>query len=99
MPRDSGVPASTGIASFGLGATHELTIEGRRADQGWIARKINLKKFPILAEGIYLAVNHSERTITTETPSEYDLAPRIQAHIAMIQRAIELSFLQPQERK
>jgi protein MpaA len=76
-----------------------LTIEGRRADQGWIARKINLKKFPLLAEGIYLAVNHSERTITTETPSEYDLAPRIQAHIAMIQRAIELSFLQPHERR
>jgi len=73
------------------------TIEGRRADQGWIARKINLKKFPMVAEAIHLAINHSERTITAETPSEYDLGPRIQAHIAMIQRAIELSFLRPQE--
>jgi protein MpaA len=69
------------------------TIEGRRADQGWIARKINLKKFPMVAEAIYLALHHSERTITAETPSEYDLAPRIQAQIAMIQRAIELSFV------
>ena len=69
------------------------TIEGRRAEQGWIARKINLKKFPFIAEAIYLACNHSERTITAETPSEYDLGPRIQAHIAMIQRAIELSFV------
>jgi hypothetical protein len=69
------------------------TIEGRRAKQGWIARKINLKKFPEIAEAIYLACNHSERTITAETPSEYDLGPRIQAHIAMIQRAIELSFV------
>jgi protein MpaA len=69
------------------------TIEGRRAAQGWIARKINLKKFPLLAESIYLACNHSERTITAETPSEYDLGPRIEAQIAMIQRAIELSFV------
>ena len=69
------------------------TIEGRRAEQGWIARKINLKKFPFIAEAIYLAFNHSERTITAETPSEYELGPRIQAHIAMIQRAIELSFV------
>jgi protein MpaA len=68
-------------------------IEGRRADQGWIARKIDLKKFPMVAEAIYLALNHSERTITAETPSEYDLGPRIQAQIAMIQRAIELSFI------
>ena len=51
----------------------------------------------MLAEGIYLAFNHSDRTITTETPSEYDLGPRIQAHIAMIQRAIELSFLKQQK--
>jgi protein MpaA len=68
-------------------------IEGRRADQGWIARKINLKKFPLVAEAIYLALNHSDRTITAETPSEFDLVPRIQAHIAMIQRAIELSYV------
>ena len=92
-------PELLAAAGYYVPIDARLTIEGRRADQGWIARKINLKKFPILAEGIYLAVNHSERTITTETPSEYDLAPRIQAHIAMIQRAIELSFLQPQERK
>jgi murein peptide amidase A len=69
------------------------TIEGRRAEQGWIARKINVKKFPFIAEAIYLSLDHSERTVTTETPSEYDLGPRVQAHVAMIQRAIELSFI------
>lgn len=68
-------------------------IEGRRAEQGWIARKLNLKKFPIVAEGIYVALHHGERTITAETPSEYDLGKRIEAQIAMIQRAIELSFV------
>jgi protein MpaA len=56
-----------------------------------IARRINFTKFPFLTEGMYLALHHSERTITTETPSEYDLDQRIQAQIAMVQRAIELS--------
>ena len=70
-----------------------VTIEGRRADQGWIARRVNLKKFPIRAEALYVAANHSERTITAETPSEYDLCARVQAHVAMIQRGIELSFI------
>ena len=68
-------------------------IEGRRAQQGWIARRVNLKKFPEVAEAIYLALHHSERTITAETPSEYDLGKRIEAQIAMIKRAIELSFV------
>ena len=56
-----------------------------------IARRINFTKFPFLTEGMYLALHHSERTITTETPSEHDLDQRIQAQIAMVQRAIELS--------
>jgi hypothetical protein len=80
-------------AGYHIPIDSRVTIEGRRADQGWIARRINLKKFPEVSEGIYLAANYSERTITTETPSEYDLGPRIQAHVAMIQRAIELSFV------
>jgi len=57
-----------------------------------IARRINFTKFRILTEGMYLALHHSERTITTETPSEYDLGKRIQAQIAMVQRAVELSM-------
>jgi murein peptide amidase A len=80
-------------AGFYVPIDPRATIEGRRADQGWIARKVNLKKFPVIAEAIYLAANHSERTITTETPSEYDLSARVQAHVAMIQRAMELSFV------
>jgi hypothetical protein len=80
-------------AGFYVPIDPRATIEGRRADQGWIARKVNLKNFPVIAEAIYLAANHSDRTITTETPSEFDLSARVQAHIAMIQRAAELSFV------
>jgi len=68
-------------------------IEGRRAKQGWITRRVDRKKFPEAAEAIYVALHHSERTITAETPSEYDLGKRIEAQIAMIKRAIELSFV------
>jgi murein peptide amidase A len=80
-------------AGFYVPIDPRVTIEGRRANQGWIARKVNLKKFPFVAEAIYLAANHSDRTITAETPSEYDLSARVQAQVAMIQRAIELSFV------
>ena len=66
-------------------------IEGRRAAQGWIARRINAKKFPFLPEAIFLSLQKNERVVTVETPSEYELGPRVQAQIAMIQRAIELS--------
>lgn len=69
-------------------------VEARRTELVWmIARRIKFKKFPVLAEGMYLSLYHSERTITLETPSEYLLGQRIQAQIAMIQRAIELSFI------
>jgi hypothetical protein len=68
-------------------------LEARGFDVLWmIARRINFTKFRILTEGMYLALHHSDRTITTETPSEYDLVQRIQAQIAMVQRAIELSM-------
>jgi murein peptide amidase A len=80
-------------AGFYVPIDARVTIEGRRADQGWIARRLNFKKFPVLAEALYLGANHSERTITTETPSEYNLCARVHANVAMIQRAIELSFV------
>jgi len=68
-------------------------LEARSFDVLWmIARRINFTKFRILTEGMYLALHHSERTITTETPSEYDLGRRIQAQIAMVQRAVEVSM-------
>src|SRR6516165_2081212 len=71
----------------------QLMVEVRRDELGGIARRLNRKKFPFLAGAIYVSFNHSDRTMTAETPSEYDLSKRIEAHIAMIQRAIELSFV------
>jgi protein MpaA len=81
-------------AGFYVPVDLRRTIEGRRAKQGWIARRAS--KLPVavgMPESVYLSKTHSERNITLETPSEYDLGLRIQAQIAAIQRAIELSFI------
>jgi hypothetical protein len=81
-------------AGFYVPVDLRRTIEGRRAKQGWIARRAS--KLPVIVgmpESLYLSKTHSERNITLETPSEYDLGLRIQAQIAAIQRAIELSFI------
>jgi len=76
-----------------LGTIDKRRMLGARGfDVLWmIARRTNFTNFWVLTEGMYLALRHSERTITTETPSEYDLGQRIRAQVAMVQRAIELS--------
>jgi murein peptide amidase A len=65
-------------------------IEGRKALQGSIKRRIRHKQFPVMPEAAYLAFNHSDHTITFETPSEYELGARVQAQAAAIQRAVEI---------
>jgi murein peptide amidase A len=65
-------------------------IEGRKALQGSIKRRIRYKQFPVMPEAAYLAFNHSPHTITFETPSEYELGARVQAQAAAIQRAVEI---------
>jgi hypothetical protein len=42
---------------------------------------------------MYLSRYHTERSITSETPSEYAMEVRIQANVAILQRAIELSLM------
>ena len=65
-------------------------IEGRKAWQGSIKRRIRHKQFPVMPEAAYLAFNHSPHTITFETPSEYELGARVEAQTAAIQRAVEI---------
>jgi murein peptide amidase A len=65
-------------------------IEGRKALQGSIKRRIRHKQFPVMPEAAYLAFNHGPHTITFETPSEYELGARVQAQAAAIQRAVEI---------
>jgi murein peptide amidase A len=88
-------PELLSAAGFYVPIDSRRTIEGRRAKEGLIGRR-KFPKFKELPEALYLAQTKSERIITLETPSEYDLGARVQAQIAAIQRAIEL--VQVQER-
>jgi murein peptide amidase A len=79
-------------------AENHISIDRRRAiearcwDLIWmIAGRI--KNFPALAEAMYLSRYHTERSITLETPPEYGICARIQANVAILQRAIELSLM------
>ncbi len=65
------------------------SIEGRRSSQGLVRRKINLKKFPLVPEAIYLHLHHSQRTFTIETPSEFDIASRVRAQMAVINECVK----------
>jgi murein peptide amidase A len=83
-------PELLAAAGYHLPVDLRPKIEGRRARSGSIARRIKKHQFPFLPEAGLLGFYHSDRTITLETPSEYDLGLRAQAHAAAIQRGIEL---------
>ena len=67
-----------------------ILIDGRRASAGIVRRKVTLKKFAEigLPEAVWLHLNHSTRTFTIETPSEFSLDRRVQAHIAIIDECV-----------
>lgn len=63
-------------------------IDRRRSSAGLVRRKIDLRKFPMLPEAVYLHAHHSERTFTIETPSEFALEQRVQAQKRVIDECI-----------
>jgi|ERR1700730_2127466 protein MpaA len=79
-------------------AEHYISINRRRASKAccwdliWMIFR-QIKDVPALAEGMYLSRYHTERSITSETPSEYGIGVRIRANVAILQRAIELSLM------
>ena len=84
-------PELIAAAGYYLPVDLRFRIEGRRARQGVIARRPRLlQQLPFMPEAGVLVRHHGARAITFETPSEYDLAARVQAHAAVIHRAIEL---------
>lgn len=64
-------------------------IDGRLTRQGVIRRRaIPTKMMVTMPESIYLYLHHSGRCYTVETPSEYSLHDRMQAHAAFINAAV-----------
>ena len=72
------------------------TIEGRRADRGVIAPAVDSKKFRAffrkmgMAEAPWLFLTgRAARSYTVETPSEFDLSVRAEAHRAFLAAALK----------
>jgi hypothetical protein len=62
-------------------------IERRRARGGLIRRKVDPGRFRKMGfpEAVYLHLNHAERSLTFETPSEFAIERRVRAHVAVIE--------------
>ncbi len=67
------------------------TIEGRPARGGIVRRKITPDLMPDWPEAFALHFSYARRTFTIETPSEFDIAARVAAQVAVIDRAVELA--------
>ncbi len=68
------------------------SIEGRRATvAGLVRRSIRADTMPQYPEAFILHFQHAARTFTIETPSEYHIDSRVDAHVAVIQRIIDLA--------
>jgi hypothetical protein len=67
-------------------------IDGRIAAKGLVRRKIDHRRFRKIGfpEAIWLHMEHSERTFTIESPSEFALDQRIRAQMAVIDAAVKL---------
>ena len=67
-----------------------LRIDGRKAVNGIHRRRIDRRRFERIGhpEAIWLHWEHSARTFTVETPSEFALERRVAAHVAMIDEIV-----------
>ena len=75
------------------------TIDRRRARAGLVRRQFKPHRFPAMPESIYLHRQHSYRTFTTETPSEFALETRVAAHLAVIEECVRLAKTSPRHGK
>ncbi|MEP6667732.1 MAG: succinylglutamate desuccinylase/aspartoacylase family protein [Chthoniobacter sp.] len=67
-----------------------IWIDGRKTAKGIHRRRIDKKRFEQIGypEAVWLHFEHSERTFTVETPSEFALERRVAAHIAVIEEVV-----------
>lgn len=63
-------------------------IEGRTFRDGVFLRRIGLQNIPFYPEAILLYLHHAPHVITFETPSEFSLARRVQAHVLLMEACV-----------
>jgi hypothetical protein len=69
------------------------TIEGRSARAGVVRRTMRPDSMPEHPEAFVLFFNHTDRSLTIETPSEAHIDARVTAHVAIIERAARRCLL------
>lgn len=65
-------------------------IEGRSARHGVVRRKVTPDMMPEWPEAFVLCFQNVARVFTVETPSEFHLDDRIEAQVALVDRAVKL---------
>ncbi|MGC1479458.1 MAG: M14 family metallocarboxypeptidase [Chthoniobacterales bacterium] len=78
-------------ASRHVPVDNRKSIEGSRARTGLIRRRIQLDTMSEHPEAFTLHFENADRTFTLETPSEYAIDARVNAHVACIRRLIKLA--------
>src|SRR5262249_16095607 len=78
------------VASAHVPVDQRIRIDGRKAVNGIHRRRVDKRRFARIGhpEAIWLHLEHSDRTFTVETPSEFALERRVAAHMAVIDEVI-----------
>ncbi len=77
-------------ASKHLPVDQRKSIEGRSSRNGLVRRRVDPDFMPDHPEAFVLHFHFADRTLTIETPSEFSIDLRANAHASIIRRAIEL---------
>ena len=85
-PPDMGIDLLKSVSEI-IPVETRARIDGRPVKDGLMLRRANLQRIPLHPEAIYLYLNQCDRCLTFETPSEFALARRVEAHM----RALEFS--------
>ena len=72
-------------------------IDGRLFDRGLWLRRRNLRGIPQRPEAVHLYKYHCPRVLTFETPSEFDLARRAQAHVLLLRECVRRLLAAPRK--
>lgn len=68
------------------------TIEGRRARNGVVRRRVTPDLMPAWPEAFYLHFGRARRSFTIETPSEFHIEDRVRAQMAAIDHGVRLAL-------
>ena len=77
----------------GLPVETRRRIDGWRFREGLLDQRIDLNAVPGQPEAVYLLSRHTSHVCTFETPSEFGLALRVQAHVRFIAASLKLLAL------